>query len=116
MALAEWMSSYYVTPLSKITFRMLPRGLLQRTRVVLHLAKTEVPLSGAGVAEQSASLRLQALIGLLLVDGLDEPPAPGEAGTQRRSSAAGDLPEPISPRGGRGLENRLGSASGGEGG
>ncbi len=29
-ALAEWMSEYYITPLSKIAFRMLPPGLLQR--------------------------------------------------------------------------------------
>jgi primosomal protein N' (replication factor Y) len=67
-ALAEWMSSYYVTPLSKIAFRMLPRGLLQRTRVVLHLAKNEAPVPGEGIPEQAGSLRLQALIGLLLVD------------------------------------------------
>jgi cobalt-zinc-cadmium efflux system outer membrane protein len=52
-----------------------------------------------------------AILGLLLVDGLDDPPAPGE-GAQRRPSEASDLPDPISPRGGRGL----GSTSGGEGG
>jgi cobalt-zinc-cadmium efflux system outer membrane protein len=36
-----------------------------------------------------------AILGLLLVDGLDEPPAPG--------AGQGDLPDPIGPRGGRGL-------------
>ena len=44
-----------------------------------------------------------AILGLLLVDGLDEPMAPGE-GMQRRQrdEGQGDLPDPISPRGGRG--------------
>jgi outer membrane protein, heavy metal efflux system len=46
-----------------------------------------------------------AILGLLLVDGLDEPPAPGE-GAQRRPRGEGDLPDPISPRGGRGIENQ----------
>ena len=68
-ALAEWMSEYYITPLSKIAFRMLPPGLLQRSQVVLQLAKTEARASGEGVSEQAASLRLQALVGLLLADG-----------------------------------------------
>jgi cobalt-zinc-cadmium efflux system outer membrane protein len=59
-----------------------------------------------------------AILGLLLVDRLDEPPAsPGEGGTMRsgRQGQASDLPEPISPRQGRGLENRAGASSGGQG-
>jgi cobalt-zinc-cadmium efflux system outer membrane protein len=52
-----------------------------------------------------------AILGLLLVDGLEEPPGPpGEgrvrSGEQGRSQ---DLPEPISPRGGRGPEDRVGT-------
>jgi cobalt-zinc-cadmium efflux system outer membrane protein len=56
-----------------------------------------------------------AILGLLLVDGLDEPPGPGEGGRQRRGQEGdrGDLPDPINPRQGRSLENRAGSAAGG---
>jgi cobalt-zinc-cadmium efflux system outer membrane protein len=57
-----------------------------------------------------------AILGLLLMDGLEEPPGlPGEGRGQRpgRGSETGDLPESINPRQGRGLENRLGSAPGG---
>ena len=47
-----------------------------------------------------------AILGLLLVDGLDEPPgAPGESRTPKREQENGtgaDLPEPISPEAGRG--------------
>jgi cobalt-zinc-cadmium efflux system outer membrane protein len=52
-----------------------------------------------------------AILGLLLVDGLDEPPAAtGEAGNcQRRGAGEGRLPEPINMRDGRGLEYRAGS-------
>jgi cobalt-zinc-cadmium efflux system outer membrane protein len=52
-----------------------------------------------------------AILGLLLVDGLDEPPAaPGEGRMRNREqSGAEGLAEPISPRAGRGLENRLGA-------
>ena len=60
-----------------------------------------------------------AICGLLLVDGLDEPPGlPSEGGLRSREqqSGGGDLPEPINPRQGRGLENRTGAASGGQGG
>jgi cobalt-zinc-cadmium efflux system outer membrane protein len=58
-----------------------------------------------------------AILGLLLMDGLDEPPASpneGRAPNRDQGGPAG-LAEPISPRGGRGLENRLGAtgASGG---
>ena len=49
-----------------------------------------------------------AILGLLLVDGLDEPPAPGEGMPRRpRDEGRGDLPDPIGPRGGRGIEDRL---------
>jgi cobalt-zinc-cadmium efflux system outer membrane protein len=60
-----------------------------------------------------------AILGLLLVDGLDEPSgAPGENRVPRREqqSGTGDLPDTISPRGGRSLENRLGSTNASPGG
>lgn len=45
-----------------------------------------------------------AILGLLLVDGLDEPPGPrGEGGGRREQES--DLPDPINPRSGRGPEN-----------
>src|SRR5438270_347734 len=66
-ALAEWISEYYVTPLAHIAVIMLPPGLMQRSQVVLHLAKSEQDANGT--AQQPLSLRLQALIGLLLADG-----------------------------------------------
>lgn len=54
-----------------------------------------------------------ALLGLLLVDGLDEPPGlPSEGGRvpqREQQSPTGDLPDPINPRQGRSLENRTGS-------
>ena len=59
-SLAEWMAEYYITPLSRIAFKMLPPGLLQRSQVVLHLAKTEEGTpgeAGEGEAEQATSLR-----------------------------------------------------------
>jgi outer membrane protein, heavy metal efflux system len=60
-----------------------------------------------------------AILGLLLVDGLDEPPGPpGERRVPMREqqTGPGDLPDPIAPRGGRGLGNRIGNtAAGGEG-
>jgi primosomal protein N' (replication factor Y) len=69
LSLAEWMAEYYITPLSKIAFRMLPPGLLQRSQVVLHLAKNEEGAPAEGESEHATSLRLQALVGLLLADG-----------------------------------------------
>jgi cobalt-zinc-cadmium efflux system outer membrane protein len=45
-----------------------------------------------------------AILGLLLVDGADEPPASGEA-APRRPREEGDLADPISPRGNRGVEH-----------
>jgi cobalt-zinc-cadmium efflux system outer membrane protein len=58
-----------------------------------------------------------AILGLLLVDGLEEPPGPREGGQRPpRDVQPSDLPDPISPRQGRGLEDRTGNASGGPGG
>jgi cobalt-zinc-cadmium efflux system outer membrane protein len=58
-----------------------------------------------------------AILGLLLVDGLDEPPGlPGERRVPNREqqTGPGDLPEPITPR--AGLGNGIGNtAAGGEG-
>ena len=59
ITLAEWMSAYYVTPLSRIAFKMLPPGLLQRSQVVLHMAKTEREEAGEGGLEKATSLRLR---------------------------------------------------------
>ncbi len=58
-----------------------------------------------------------AILGLLLVDGLDQPPGPpseGRVPSREQQSPAGSLPDPIDPRRGRGTEN--GAASGGQGG
>ncbi|MBX5450279.1 primosomal protein N' [Thermogemmatispora sp.] len=57
-ALAEWMAEYYVTSLALVVQLMLPPGLLQGSRAVLTLASRE--------PQGTASLPLQALIGLLL--------------------------------------------------
>jgi cobalt-zinc-cadmium efflux system outer membrane protein len=57
-----------------------------------------------------------AILGLLLVDGLDEPPGPpseGRVPSREQQSPGGDLPDPLSPRQGRGLENRAGNGAGG---
>jgi cobalt-zinc-cadmium efflux system outer membrane protein len=58
-----------------------------------------------------------AILGLLLVDGMDEPPGlPSEGGGQnrQRQGESGDLPDPINPRQARGLESRVGAASSGD--
>jgi primosomal protein N' (replication factor Y) len=85
-ALAEWMAQYYVTPLAIVAQMMLPPGLMQRSQVVLKLAgeaamtndlfphltpgrDTSAPTRFASPEDQPASLRLRALIGLLLSDG-----------------------------------------------
>ena len=53
-----------------------------------------------------------AILGLLLVDGLDEPPgSPSEGRTPQREQGA-DLPDPISQQGGRSLEDRTGGPGG----
>src|SRR5258708_24214617 len=64
-ALAEWMAAYYVTPLAQVTFMMLPPGLMQRSKVVLHLIKSE-DLATNVTQDQSVFTRLRALISLFL--------------------------------------------------
>ncbi|HLI05976.1 MAG TPA: primosomal protein N' [Ktedonobacteraceae bacterium] len=66
-ALAEWMATYYVAPLSLTAFMMLPPGLMQRSQSVLHLVKSELLEREANRSD--ISLRLRALIGLLLAEG-----------------------------------------------
>src|SRR5256884_4265580 len=65
-ALAGWMAEYYVTPLAHIALMMLPPGLMQRSKVVLHLIKSED--MERNEAALPAFTGLQALIGLLLAD------------------------------------------------
>src|SRR6266487_4364563 len=67
-ALAEWMAMYYVTPLAQVAVKMLPPGLMQRSKVVLHLINGE-DLAINATQDQQALTRLRALIGLLLADG-----------------------------------------------
>ncbi len=67
-ALAEWMAAYYITPLAQVAVKMLPPGLMQRSKVVLHLINSE-DLATNGVQEQAVLTRHRALIGLLLEDG-----------------------------------------------
>ena len=52
-----------------------------------------------------------AILGLLLVDGLDEPPGAPSEGRMQHGEQGADLPDPINPRGGRSLEDRPGDAS-----
>ena len=59
-----------------------------------------------------------AILGLLLVDGLDEPPGlagEGQVRSREQQSGPADLPDPINPRQGRGLDNRVGPAGAGGG-
>lgn len=67
-ALAEWMAEYYATPLAQVAVKMLPPGLMQRSKVVLRLINSE-DLATNGTQDQPALTRHQALIGLLLADG-----------------------------------------------
>ena len=67
-ALAEWMAIYYVTPLAQVAVKMLPPGLMQRSKVVLHLINGE-DLATNATQDQQGLTRLHALIGLLLADG-----------------------------------------------
>jgi hypothetical protein len=55
-----------------------------------------------------------SILGLLLVDGLDQPPGPAGEGHVPSREQPSALPDPISPRG-RPLEDRAGD-SGGHGG
>lgn len=66
--LAEWMAEYYVTSLAQVAVKMLPPGLMQRSKVVLHLINSE-DLSTNGAQDQTVLTRNRALIGLLLEDG-----------------------------------------------
>ncbi len=87
-ALAEWMATYYVTPLALVAQTMLPPGLMQRSKVVLRLIESEdggemdseMGKNGKGEEgsrenEESETGKEQelsttsALIGLLLADG-----------------------------------------------
>jgi primosomal protein N' (replication factor Y) len=61
------MAEYYVTPLAHVALTMLPPGLMQRSKVVLHLIKSED--MERNEAALPAFTGLQALIGLLLADG-----------------------------------------------
>jgi len=67
-ALAEWMAEYYVTPLAQVAVKMLPPGLMQRSKVVLHLINSE-DLATNRTQDQTVLTRNRALIGLLLEDG-----------------------------------------------
>jgi primosomal protein N'' len=67
MVLAQWISEYYVTSLATVAQMMLPPGLTQRSQVVLRLA--ELDRQSLDNAMQNGSLRLRALLGLLLAEG-----------------------------------------------
>ena len=67
-ALAEWMAEYYITPLAQVAIKMLPPGLMQRSKVVLHLINSE-ELATYRTQDQPTLTRHRALIGLLLADG-----------------------------------------------
>ncbi len=67
-ALAEWMAEYYVTPLALVALMMLPPGLMQRSRIVLHLIKSD-DIATNEIQDQHPLPRHRALIGLLLADG-----------------------------------------------
>jgi primosomal protein N' (replication factor Y) len=67
-ALAEWMAEYYITPLAQVAIKMLPPGLMQRSKVVLHLINNE-ELATYRTQDQPTLTRHRALIGLLLADG-----------------------------------------------
>ena len=67
IALAQWISAYYVTPLSQVALMMLPPGLMQRSRTVLHLVEQESQAIETAIG--NTSLQTRALIGLLLAEG-----------------------------------------------
>ena len=96
-ALAEWMAVYYVTPLAQVAVKMLPPGLMQRSKVVLHLINTE-DLAHRTTQDQQTFTRLHALIGLLLADGeldvarLKEMLGPKQAKEILQEALASDLP------------------------
>jgi primosomal protein N' (replication factor Y) (superfamily II helicase) len=69
-ALAEWLATYYISPLAQVALMMLPPGLMQRSKMVLQLIDVD---AAANLAEQASEAgqftRLRALIGLLLAEG-----------------------------------------------
>ena len=65
--LAEWMATYYVTPLAYVAQIMLPPGLMQRSKVALRLISDDQPPVDGQQPPVLSSTR--ALIGLLLADG-----------------------------------------------
>ncbi|QBD79828.1 primosomal protein N' [Ktedonosporobacter rubrisoli] len=65
LALSQWISAYYVTPLAQVAQMMLPPGLMQRSQFVLRLSETYEP----GQDLQESSLHLRALLGLLHEEG-----------------------------------------------
>jgi primosomal protein N' (replication factor Y) len=69
-ALAEWLATYYVTPLAHTALMMLPPGLMQRSKIVLQLIDAEAAAEMAAQSgEDERFTRLRALIGLLLAEG-----------------------------------------------
>lgn len=68
--LAQWIASYYNTPLAQVALMMLPPGLMQRSKMVIQLIDAE---SANEMAERASAngqfTRLRALIGLLLAEG-----------------------------------------------
>ncbi len=69
-ALAEWMASYYVTPLAHTALMMLPPGLMQRSKMVLQLIDVEAATKHIAQSDgEDRFTRLRALIGLLLAEG-----------------------------------------------
>ncbi len=69
MALAHWIAEYYVTPLAQVALMMLTRGLIQRSQFVLRLVESiETETCVPTIPSDTLSLRLQALVGLLLAD------------------------------------------------
>jgi outer membrane protein, heavy metal efflux system len=84
---------------------------------VLVAQRTYFQLSVEYVEAQEQLRRSEtAIFGLLLVDGLDEPPGPSSDGRMRQSGMGADLPDPISLQGGRSLEDRTGFSGGAPGG
>jgi cobalt-zinc-cadmium efflux system outer membrane protein len=75
----------------------------------------QISVDYVGALEQLRRAEVSVL-GLLLVDGLDEPPGPPGEGRAPRREQPGDLPDPISPGQGRGPENRAGAAGASGGG
>ncbi len=69
MALARWISEYYVTSLAQVAMMMLPPGLVQRSRFVVRLAQRDEQSTDTDAAIEGTSMQMRALIGLLLSEG-----------------------------------------------